>query len=318
MLLVKQGEEDMPKRCGNIWEKRMLLIAAISIVVIGIGVGWKLNQKINQLHQMVAQIESQQRGPGVTSGWAGLTWCSYGDSITFESSWQDYVTEYFGFFEHYQRGLGGCRFVNNGQTWYANADGTYNSMRGFAGVWEAPEGTTEHEGWMCSWDRITTMIPQDVDLVVIMAGTNDADQATGSPMGDLSYPFDEATFKGAVASTVIKIQEWVPDAVIVLASPPSGRGKFEEWMEKDSDMNRNQTEAVYNSLGFTTQDYAEAVEEVAEYLSIPFIDVFGNTGINPFNRQKYIRDLVHPTPEGGKAIARIMIGGLERLAPIDK
>ena len=299
--------------------KKLCILLALLLVITaaaGVGVAWKLNSKINQLSLQTTQLENQLKDSGQISGWAGLKWCSYGDSITQEATWQDYVTEYFGFAEHYQRGIGGSRFVNNGQTWYANEDGTFNSMRGFNNVWDAPEGTTEHEGWMCSWDRITTMIPQDTDLVVIMAGTNDADQETGSPMGDLSYPFDESTFMGAVASTVVKIQEWVPDAIIVLASPLSGRGISEEWMQTDSDMNQNQTEVAYNSLGYTTQDYAAAIEEVAEYLSIPFIDVFGNTGINQFNRQQYIRDLVHPTQEGGKAIARVMIGGLEAIAPV--
>ena len=73
----------------------------------------------------------------------------------------------------------------------------------------------------------------------------------------------------------------------------------------------------YNLLGLTTQDYADAVKEVAEYLSIPFIDVFGSTGINSFNRNQYIGDIVHPNDEGRKAIARVMIGALDDLKPIN-
>ena len=246
--------------------------------------------------------------------WAGKKWVSYGDSITQMGGWQDYITDYFGFAEHYERGLGSCTFTKSDQIWYANPDGSYNSRFGFLDVTEAPEGTTEHEGYMCSWDRITTMIPADADLVVIMAGTNDAGITVSAPLGDLSYPFDETTFKGAVASTVVKIQEHAPHALIVLASPLSGRGPETEDKEEQV---ANQTEPEYNLLGLTTQDYADAVREVAEYLSIPYIDVFGSTGINSFNRNQYIGDIVHPNDEGRKAIARVMIGALDDLKPIE-
>ncbi len=299
------------------WTKMAASLAGVLICLMAAGIIFTLNGKINNLSAQLSEVENSVYGTDYLSGWYGKTWCSYGDSITQEAQWQDYITDYFGFSTHYERGLGSCTFVNNGQTWYANEDGSYNSRYGFAGVTQMPEGTTEHEGWMCSWDRITTMIPQDVDLVVVMGGTNDAGQSAGSPMGDLSYPFDDTTYMGAVALTLVRIQEWVPNATVVLCSPPSGRGINEDWMESDEDMNQNQTEPVYNSLGYTTQDYAEASRQVAEYLSIPYIDVFGNTGINQFNRSEYIRDLVHPTEAGGEAIARVIIGGLKLIEPLN-
>lgn len=257
---------------------------------------------------------STSASSSVSVSWAGKTWVSYGDSITQMGGWQDYITDYFGFAEHYERGLGSCTFIKSNQIWYANPDGSYNSRYGFLGVTEAPAGTTEHEGYMCSTDRIATMIPADVDLVVVMAGTNDAGITVSAPLGDLSYPFDETTFMGAVASTVVKIQEHAPNALVVLASPLSGRGPETEVKEEQV---ANQTEPEYNSLGLTTQDYASAIREVAEYLSIPYIDVFGSTGINSFNRNQYIGDIVHPNEEGQKAIARVMIGALDDLKPIE-
>lgn len=258
---------------------------------------------------------SVSNGSGVTASWAGKTWVSYGDSITQMGGWQDYITDYFGFAEHYERGLGSCTFIRSDQIWYANPDGSYNSRYGFLGVTEAPEGTTAHEGYMCSWDRITTSIPSDVDLILVMAGTNDAGITVSAPLGDLSYPFDEDTFMGAVASTVVKLQQHAPNALIVLASPLSGRGPE---TEDTKEQTANQTEPEYNALGLTTQDYAKAIEEVAEYLSIPYIDVFGSTGINSFNRNQYIADIVHPNEEGQKAMARVIIGALDDLKPIER
>ena len=243
--------------------------------------------------------------------WAGKTWCSYGDSITQEEKWQSYVTEYFGFEKHYNRGIGSSTFAQSDQVWYANEDGSYNSRPGFDGVTEAPEGTTEHEGYLCSSDRIDVSIPEDADLVVVMGGTND--MGSNVPIGDLSYPFDETTFMGAVASTIVKLQEKVPDAVIVLVSPLSGRGPETE--DDSVPANSDTDQFAVNDLGLTTKDYRDAMEEVAEAMSIPFIDVYGTTGINQWNRSEYIRDIVHPSDLGGMAIARSVIAGLEDIKP---
>ena len=115
--------------------------------------------------------------------------------------------------------------------------------------------------------------------------------------------------------SIVKIRRRVPNAVIVLCSPLSGRGPEDE----TRGCHGNTTEPQYNGIGLTTQDYAEAMEEVCEYLSIPYIDVFGETGINCFNRAQYIfGDSVHPNDEGGKAIARVIIGRLETLKPVER
>lgn len=290
----------------------LAVMAAVCVILVVY-----VNSLKIQLEEQQSDIERLGREAGINLeeravdvSWEGKTWCSYGDSITQEASWQDYVTEYFGFSEHYNRGIGSSAFVKTGQIWYANPDGSYNSRYGLEAN-EAPPGTTEHEGYLCSWDRITTQIPADVDLVIVNGGTNDSGIWVNAPIGDLSYPFDETTFMGAVASTVVKIQEHAPGATIVLMSPLSGRGP-----EDEEEMYKNQTQPFVNDIGLTVQDYAKAMREVAEYLSIPYIDLFETTGINEFNRTQYIRDIVHPNAEGGKAMARVIIGALKEIEPI--
>ena len=300
-------------------------ILIILCVLVG-GAGYltyrirQLEKQIEVQNQSLAEIAAQtgvsvSESPGVIVSWAGKKWASYGDSITELGGWQDYITEYFGFAEHLNCGIGSTTFVQSDLVWYANPDGSYNSRYGFLGVTEAPEGTTEHEAYLASEDRIQTQLPSDLDLVVIMGGTNDAGVTVSAPIGDMSYPFDETTFKGAVAATVVRIQRQCPNAVVVLASPLSGRGPETEDKEEQTS---NQTEPEYNTLGLTTQDYAQAMREVAEALSIPFIDIFGSTGINSFNRSQYISDIVHPNEEGQRAIARVMIGELDDLKPVEK
>lgn len=299
-------------RQGPVW--LVLLLVLVNIISFCfLHAAWRRLDRLEESGGEKTPVEIHvSEGELSRLNWSGKTWCSYGDSITQEASWQDYVTEYFGFAKHYNRGIGSSTFAKNDLIWYANPDGSYHSRLGFAGVTEAPEGTTEHEGYLCSSDRIDVSVPEDADLILIMGGTND--MGANVPLGDLTTPFDETTFKGAVAATVVKIQEKVPGAVVVLASPLSGRGP-ESAEGSGLPDNRDAEEFVSNELGLTTEDYRDAMEEVAQAMSIPFIDVYGTTGINQWNRSKYIRDVVHPSERGGMAVARSVIGGLEQIKP---
>ena len=164
------------------------------------------------------------------------------------------------------------------------------------------------------------MVPQDSELIFLMGGTNDL----GQVMGDLAWvavsvvdtawaadatyynggDFNISSFKGAVASTILKLQIWCPNARLVFASPLSGRG---------TTSGVNMTEPVYTN-GFTTKDYRDAIEEVCIYMSTEFTDVFAKTGFNQFNRIQYITDSVHPySVAGKKALAAAVVGSLKNI-----
>lgn len=176
---------------------------------------------------------------------------------------------------------------------------------------------------------IPASIKNTVGLIFIMGGTNDAGDSTinGSTIGNTTYvpgsrsdtvwaadstyytggDYDVWSFKGGIASTIMKMQLWCPNAVIVLGTPFSGRGNTS---------GVNMTAPVYNLQGLTTEDYAKAMIEVAHEFSIPVIDVFATTGINQLNRATYITDSVHPySTAGKKALARAVIGGLKTIVP---
>ena len=263
--------------------------------------------------------------------WYLSDWCSYGDSITqignlnAKTSWQYIVSNYFKFRNHYGRGVGSSTFIKSNQIWYANSDGSYNS-RDIDG--ECPSGCTPHKGYLCSWDRIKTMIPKNVKLVWLMGGTNDFGASAiegdftwvaGSKedvdwANDTTYynggDFKINTFKGAVCSAIMKIQAWCPNAVIVVASPLSGRG-----LKSGENMT---SEVVINSK--TTRDFRNYLEECSIYMSKDFVDIFSTTGINQFNRKDYISDTVHPYQigsenKGNEALARAVINGLKKISP---
>lgn len=201
---------------------------------------------------------------------------TYGDSITANGGWQDYLRTYFDC-TIVNKGIGGTTVANNGA-----------------------------ENYFCLQSRIDT-IPQDADVVIIMGGTNDSGDSI--PLGDLIYNegFDTTKFKGGLATTIRMIQTRCPNAMIFVASPCSGRGTS----------GQNMDTVTFNNIGLTTYDYAKACKEVAEYFSTPYIPIFEECGINPWNRKEYIADSVHVNDLGKMQIAMVFIKYLKMYGNIN-
>lgn len=289
----------------------------------------KIPTKTSELENDSGFISSLKK-----SDWQGKTVLFYGDSITAinnpncpDGSWGAYIRWFMGLGATYGRGIGGQSYTWNTATFYANSDGSYNSRDT---AHNPPTGTTEHKGCFCSWDRIKTMIPDNIkdtiDLIILMGGTNDianVEEATGSSAIVYKKPvwsgdnqtdsdwknateynggdYDVTEFSGAIASTIMKLQIRCPNAIIVVCTPLS------RWT------NNQNTE--YN--GKNTKDVADVEIEVARYMAVPHIDVNGTCGINGFNYSTYITDSVHPYEVAGKKmLARTIIGGLKGIYPI--
>ena len=105
-----------------------------------------------------------------------------------------------------------------------------------------------------------------------------------------------------------------PSAVIAFMTPIRRTGVGDS-------ADNNSDEGYYtNALGLTTEPYAEAVKEVADYYGLPCLDLYHN-GINPkseWMRQLYFvnADGTHPNNEGhAKYTAPVIKAFLESLAP---
>jgi hypothetical protein len=110
--------------------------------------------------------------------------------------------------------------------------------------------------------------------------------------------------EGGLASTIMKLQAWMPQAIIVVGTPISGRANG----SNDGELNPALLTVLY--------DQCSHVKNVANQLSIPVIDVYATCGINGLNRTKYITDTIHPySVDGSKMIARAIIGGLKTILP---
>jgi lysophospholipase L1-like esterase len=265
--------------------------------------------------------------------WSGKKWISYGDSISainngngLNLGWSAYVNSHYGFSGFYGRGVGGQSFIWNTNTFYANSDGTYAGRYGMNGLTSAPEGTTEHKGCFCSWDRICTMIPDNIkktiDLVFIMGGTNDiglfsdrikwetpnfsAENVTDTDWVNAPEfnggDYDITTFSGAICSAIMKMQIRCPNAVIVIGTPLS------KWSNQNA----------HSVNGVTMEDVADVMIKTSRYMSTPVIDVNGTCGINGSNYSTYITDGTHPySVAGHKMLARTVNGGLKSILPHD-
>ena len=256
--------------------------------------------------------------------WKDKKWLAYGDSITaicngegLNVGWAKYINEQYGFKYFYGRGVGGQTYLWNNDTFQVNSAGEYVNR-----------GTSADncKGCMCSWERISKMIPSaikdEINMIFLMAGTNDMLEAenidynkptwSASNTTDTDWvvatdynggDYDVNTFSGAIASTIMKLQTRCPNAIIILGTPLS------MWDTKNH--------SNYEVSGKSMLDLSDTEIKVARYMNVPVIDVNGTCNINGYNYTRYITDGVHPyNDDGVKMLARTIIGGLTNVNPI--
>lgn len=198
----------------------------------------------------------------------GKKWASYGDSITEArpwGQWQDHLVAKYGLV-HSNHGLGGSCVTGD---------------------------TTCSVTPMTDDTRINA-IAADTDIITVMGGTNDFGYCTDmGSLEELQTSNDISTFIGSVATIVKKLQVHCPNAKIILMSNINSRGT--------TGQNRDSQEI--GPYGYTPYDFAVAMKQAAEWLSVAYVDMW-SCGINQLNRATYIQDSVHPNAAGGQLIAR--------------
>ena len=136
-------------------------------------------------------------------------------------------------------------------------------------------------------DRIEKL-PAKADVVVVFGGTNDfghGDAAFGS-FGDN----DEYTFYGGAHSICKRLISRYPDSLIVFMTPLH---------------RQNESRLVYGRERHLA-DYVNAISEVCSYYSIPVLDLYRTSGLQPeleIIRDKYMPDGLHPSDAGAIRIA---------------
>lgn len=256
--------------------------------------------------------------------------CYFGDSIfakgngdddNYKNSWQKIVDDYFGF-THVGVGVGGSGYLWDDSRKMTLPGGFQNGDNLSSSIVVSSNGIMQSA--FCSWDRITSTIPRDSDIVIIGTGTNDygsetfptdnsdivfaansaADEAWSKSTFYTKYSgdYDLTKRRGAILSTIMKIQAWCPNAMIILTNFPNNR------LSNGTGLNATETQKMEYQ-----QPILNAIEFVHKWWGIPLIDFMGSCRINPLNRAEYCADGIHPNGKGYKLLGNTAVGVLKNL-----
>ena len=156
-----------------------------------------------------------------------------------------------------------------------------------------------------AWDRNfisrVSDISDDVDVIVVFGGTNDYDHGDAD-LGVFSDRTDK-TFYGALHILIEMLIKKFPDKTIVFISP----------LHRVGDDDPNNAKIL---KGYNLSKYRDAILEVCAFYSVPVLDLYANSGMNPCISEQNIRffaDGVHPNDNGHLRIAERLEGFFKSL-----
>ena len=141
--------------------------------------------------------------------------------------------------------------------------------------------------------RVPEMDP-DADIVVVFGGTNDYGHGD-APLGEMN---DRTiwTYYGALHVLFTALIEKYPAAQIVVLTP----------LHRDDEEKRTPT----------LKPFVDATRQVAEFCSLPVLDLWANYGIQPripVMKNMYVPDGLHPNDAGHGILANKLRAFLEQL-----
>lgn len=141
--------------------------------------------------------------------------------------------------------------------------------------------------WGPSFAARFSEMADDADAVVVFGGTNDFGHGN-APLGKFGDTAPD-TFYGAWDFLIRGLYEKYPDARLVIMTPLHRR----EELEKNP------------ASGRVFRDYVYAIKEMAEYYSVPVLDLYAVSGIQPaieLKKEQLIPDGLHPNDRGHEII----------------
>jgi lysophospholipase L1-like esterase len=149
-------------------------------------------------------------------------------------------------------------------------------------------------------------LDEDVDLVTILGGTNDEGDVINSdtndynmekvgtlmPVGDTK---DKTTFYGAYQYIIEKCYEKNPNVKIILCCPPRA------WQQSEPYTERTNLKLV-----------GDLVKKVADFYSLPCVDLWHECPINEITKDIYLSDKLHPNSNGCTLIGNKVKGEIKK------
>lgn len=214
----------------------------------------------------------------------GKILCTYGDSITAQQTWQDYVQRELGFSKYYNHGVGGRRLM------------------------------------AMATDKCLAEITEDFDVILVMGGTNDwAQDRTIGTENDINTDDQTftGTFYGELNALIKKLTTKYPTKRIVfMTQTPTKNSNGENFFLK-----KGSADGLKNSNGDTTRDFAKATLNACGNNHVPCIDLNSLVGWNENNISSFVLNendmFFHPTSIGGKRMAECISGFLESIQSIN-
>ena len=173
---------------------------------------------------------------------------------------------------------------------------------GIGGTRIARQKTPTEEKWDRDFISRVPEMDNDADIVVVFGGTNDFGHGD-APLGTMSdrTPY---TFYGALHCLYTALTEKYPGVPIVVLTPLHR-------ITEDIPTGYNNHAPVG-----TLKEYVNIIREVADYYSLPELDLFKESGLQPkisVIQQKYIPDGLHPNDDGNAILAHKIARFLEML-----
>ena len=187
------------------------------------------------------------------------------------------------------------------------------------------------DGMLTQAEWLQKELGDDVDAIFVLAGTNDYNGSV--PRGEWYAEGEEAamrsggparlkrripstdasTFRGRINRLMGYLKHNFPRQQIVLMTPiHRGFAQF-------SENNVQPPECYANARGLFIDDYAAAVREAGAIWSVPVIDLFAESGLQPLVESNLaffanaLRDQLHPNTQGHNRIARTMIAKMNAM-----
>lgn len=153
-----------------------------------------------------------------------------------------------------------------------------------------PSENPRHDLDFCS--RVAELEPS-ADMVVVFGGTNDYGHGD-APLGNFNDRTNE-TFYGALHVLYRSLIEKFPGKPIVVLTPLHRVNE----QDKKGDAKKAEVAAL--------AEYVEIIREVAEYYSLPVLDLFKTSGLQPdvdIIRENFMPDGLHPNDAGYEILAQ--------------
>ena len=144
--------------------------------------------------------------------------------------------------------------------------------------------------------RVAEMDP-DADLIVVFGGTNDFGHGDAA-FGDFADRTVD-TFCGALHVLYTFLLEKYPKAAIMVMTP----------------LHRS-SEDTPNRHGKVLKDYVDMIRRAAEYYSLPVLDLYAVSGIQPavpVMKEKYMPDGLHPNDAGHVLLTNRIVKFIQQL-----